>query len=98
MNKILYFLMLKTAFSSSTLPIIRYLKYPICCNCVHFLEHKTYYPYDPPPDSKEYGKCKLFGQIDLITGDIEYDYAKKCRSDNTKCGKNGTNFEEIPKK
>ena len=74
------------------------MKFPICTNCVHFLEHKNYYPYDSPPDSKEYGQCKLFGQIDLITGVIEYDYAKFCRSDATKCGKNATKFEEIPKK
>jgi len=97
MNKIINFFIFKTAFSTNVFPIIRNLKYPVCVNCIHFIEHKNNYPYDPPPDSREYGKCKLFGEINMITGVIDYDFAKFCRYDSKKCGNNGVKFEEKPK-
>ena len=82
--------------SSCKLPIIRNTKYPICSNCIHFIEHKTYYPYEDVPDDENYGKCKKFGEVSLIVGTINYDYARNCRNDDTKCGISGSFFEEKP--
>ena len=60
----------------------------------HFIEHKNNYPYDPLPNDKLYSKCNKFGEINFITGSIDYDLAKNCRDDNNKCGKNGSEYKE----
>ena len=62
----------------------------LCINCIHFIGDKMNYP-----DDTLYGKCKMFGETNLITGEIEYDYASMCRHDNTKCGINGKYFNTI---
>ena len=65
-----------------------------CINCIHFIEHKTNYPYDDPPNDKLYGKCSKFGTNNLITGEIEYDFALNSRNNQTKCGIYGKFFKE----
>jgi len=94
---LIYCFMIKSILAITKVPILRNLKYPVCINCVHFIEHTNNYPYDPLPDSREFGKCKMFGEIDLITGTIEYDYAKNCRETSKKCGTNASCYEEKAK-
>ena len=65
---------------------------PACINCVHFIEDQSNYPYDPPPSDEKYGKCKLFGRQNMVTGNINYEYASLCRENEEKCGKNGKFF------
>jgi len=66
---------------------------PFCTNCIHFIEDKTNYPYDPIPGNDKNGKCKLFGTINPVTGNINYEYASICRKDKTNlCGINGKYF------
>ena len=99
--KSIYFLFLFKASShklpSNKLPMIRNTQYPICSNCIHFIEHKTNYPYEDVPDDERYAKCKKFGEVSLIVGIINYDSARICRSDEKKCGISGSFFEEKPK-
>jgi hypothetical protein len=95
-NKIIYLLILKTTLSTK-IPLIRYTDYPLCLNCLYFIEHENNYPYDPLPNNKQYGRCKKFGEIDLVTGLVEYDIAKNCRNDIKKCGKSGLEYKEKPK-
>jgi len=83
MNKIL---------TRTLLTFIKYKDLPACINCVHFIQHETNYPYDPPPNDKEYGKCKLFGKQDMVTGNIKYEYAGLCRENEQKCGEKGQHF------
>ena len=66
----------------------------ICSNCLHFIEHTNNYPYDPIPSDEQYGRCKKFGEVNLITGVIEYDLAKNCRLNVSKCGKLGLEYTE----
>ena len=73
-------------------PFIRNKELPICSNCVHFIEHRNNYPYDPIPCDEEYGRCKQFGEVNLITGAIEYDLARHCRLNVSKCGKFGSEY------
>ena len=73
---------------------IRNLALPNCLNCLHFIEHTNNYPYDPIPSNEQYGKCKKFGEVNLIDGIIDYDLAKNCRNDNNKCGKLGSEYTE----
>ena len=71
---------------------IRNKALPICSNCVHFIEHTNNYPYDPIPSNERYGKCKKFGEVNMITGVIEYDLASTCRINDNKCGIFGSEF------
>ena len=84
MNKILS----RRAFSS----FIKSKNLPVCINCVHFIHDETDYPYDPPPNDKKFGKCKLFGYQNMITGEIIYDYATETRNNENKCGVNAQYF------
>lgn len=86
MYKLIYFTILKTNFS--TVPtFIRNKQLPICTECLHFIEHTNNYPYDPISSNERYGKCKKFGEINMITGLIEHDLAIDCRLNDDKCGK-----------
>ena len=67
---------------------IRNKALPVCSNCVHFIEHTNNYPYDPMPSNEKYGRCKKFGEANMITGTIEYD----SRFNDSKCGKIGSEF------
>lgn len=96
MNIIIYFIIFKIA-SCIDLRGIKNIQYPFCVNCKHFMPEKYYYPDDPPPDDK-LGKCGLFGQVEIVTGSIEYDYAKHARNDIRRCGIKGSLFEGKEKK
>ena len=71
---------------------IRNRELPICSNCLHFIEHTNNYPYDSIPSDEKYGKCKKFGEVNLVTGVIEYDFARTCRLDMNKCGNSGVEY------
>ena len=72
---------------------IKKANYKSCVNCINFIEEKTNYPYEELPNDKLYAQCKKFGTQDLVTGQIENEFAVLCRSDNTKCGLSGKYFE-----
>ena len=74
---------------------IKNLKKPICINCVHFISPENNYPWDDMPNDELQGKCAKYGFKHLITGKIHYDYAINIRQDKTKCGEDGSLFEEI---
>lgn len=73
---------------------IKNANFKSCVNCINFIKEKTNYPYEELPNDKLYGQCKKFGRQDLVTGEIENDFAVLCRSDNTKCGISGKYFEK----
>ena len=92
MYKLNYFLRINRTFSQKI--FIRNTELPICSKCVHFIEHTNNYPYDPIPSDKQYGRCKKFGEINMITGEIEYDLARNSRLDDNKCGSFGSEYTE----
>lgn len=62
-----------------------------CINCVNYIKYKyTYPPHDEiyDPETK-LGTCSLFGEQNLITGNIIYEDALLCRIHDSKCGKEG---------
>jgi len=73
---------------------IRNKELPICSKCIHFIEYTNNYPYEPVPRDEQYGRCKKFGEINMITGAIEHDLASNCRLDVSKCGKFGEEYIE----
>ena len=66
---------------------------PICLNCVHFIR-PTDLQKEYRDDYEQYGRCKKFGKMSLITGEIEYDLARHCRLDDEKCGSLGKEYKE----
>lgn len=75
-----------------------------CSSCIHFIEHTPNYPYEDSPNDEKYGKCKMFGEQNLVSGQVHHDYAVWCRQDNNKCGIIGkhyidaTHYKELIKK
>ena len=65
-----------------------------CRNCKHFIEDVTNYPYDPLPDNN-YGRCKLFGTKNIVTGRIKNEYASAARKDNNMCGMDAKHHEKV---
>lgn len=66
---------------------IKYMDYPVCKTCIHFL------PFEHLMRTQEFGKCKLFGEKNVVTGEIKYKYADMCRMDNDKCNITGRYHE-----
>ena len=93
MYKLIYFLILNNKFSSGK-KFIRNKELPICSKCLYFIEHTNNYPYDPLPSNEKYGRCKKFGEMDMVTGTINYDLASNCRLNESKCGKFGSEYTE----
>ena len=87
-----FFLINRTLFTG--ISFIRNKDLPICSNCVYFIEHTNNYPYDPIPSDEQYGKCKKFGEVNLITGRIKYDLATDCRLNIKKCGDYGSEYTD----
>jgi hypothetical protein len=94
MYKSIYFLILNKNFSSKKI-FIRNKSMPICLNCLHFIKYTNNEPYDPFPSRNEkYGSCKKFGEVNMVTGILEYDLAIECRLNESKCGIFGSEFNE----
>jgi hypothetical protein len=85
MYKLLYFLIIKKTLSTGKIFIMN-KELPICFKCLHFIEHTNNYPYDPIPCDEKYGRCQKFGEVNLITGAIQYDLASNCRLNDSKFG------------
>lgn len=71
-------------------------KIPLCVQCKYFIEHKNY-PYDSPLNDQLLGRCKKFAEMDLVTGVVEYRFAKICRDDYAKCGTFGLEYKSKSK-
>ncbi len=55
--------------------------YPKCFTCKHFIPDSL--------DSTRFSKCKKFGNTNLVSGEISYDFADSCRKTESKCGQHG---------
>ena len=68
--------------------IIKNINVPACKNCIH---------YKPSLDNSNfYSTCDNFGEKDIITNEIKYNYADLCRGDEDKCGNQGKYFQKEP--
>ena len=78
--------------------IIKYIKFPACVDCVHFIKlNVTETEYNPFDNENKFSKCNKFGTKDIISGKIDYDSTTTCRLDNNKCGIDGKYFHPISK-
>ena len=68
--------------------IIQNVNIPACRNCIHYIP-PIYSEFD-----STFGKCGNYGNKNIITNEITYDFANSCRNDENKCGIKGKDFEE----
>jgi hypothetical protein len=68
--------------------IIKNIDIPSCRNCIHF--KPMYYNDFLSP----LNRCTNLGEKNIITDEIEYDFADTCRKNEEKCGNKGKYFEE----
>jgi len=55
-----------------------------CRNCIYFKEHSI----------SSFSKCEKFGEKNIISNELTYDYADTCRKHESKCGIEGKYFEQ----
>ena len=58
-----------------------------CRNCIHYMPNSNNF-------DSELSKCEIFGTKNIITNEINYDFADSCRNSEEKCGKEAKYFEE----
>jgi hypothetical protein len=68
--------------------IIKNIDIPSCKNCVH------YKPLFLSDYSSTLSKCNYFGEKNILTDIIKYEFADLCRDDENKCGLKAKYFEE----
>ena len=69
---------------------IKNIDKPICSNC-KFYKPTGYSNYD-----SDTSKCLKFGERDIYTGEINYDYVSSCRNTEDKCGLEGKFYDDEP--
>lgn len=84
--KIRYLLLASTTTNYNQ--IIQNINIPSCRNCIHYIP-PIYSEFD-----STFGKCGKYGNKNIITNEITYDFATSCRNDENKCGFQGKDFEE----
>lgn len=89
MKYLTYLFLLFTATRTTSEKTIRNLNISSCKNCIH---------YKPDPYNFDfmttYNRCEKFGEKDIVTDKIKYDFANLCREDEILFGKQGKYFEE----
>jgi hypothetical protein len=71
-------------FQLLLVPKIKNGEYPACKKCIHFIENKDI----------SFSRCAFFGEKNLITGEITYNYADLTRTN--ECSVSGKYFEKKP--
>lgn len=71
---------------NATSEMIRNKNIPSCINCK--FSNKGFL------NSHTFLHCKKFGEKDIITDKVSYDFADSCRNDEKKCGIEGKYYEE----
>lgn len=84
-------LLLISASAYKTLPMNAKTKPPpLCIDCKHFLNSDPFFK----ANRAEYGHCRQFYNINLVTGEKTYDFASIARSYENMCGVNASHFED----
>ena len=78
---IIFLLSISLSLSFPLSPEIKNAYIPPCVKCKY---HKT-----------ENNKCMRYGVKDIVTAEVDYEDARDCRSDKTKCGYYGLYFEPL---
>jgi hypothetical protein len=82
--KIIYLLL----FFVNSEKIIKNVNIPSCRNCIYF-KPNIYNEF-----TSSTNRCEKFGEKNILTDEIQYDFADLCRKDDNKCGHEGKYFEK----
>ena len=83
---ILRFLTLMCTSPIKNTNFIKNIEYPLCKNCKYFSKGPATYD--------TLGKCMKFGEKNIVSGEITYEYADMVRSYINKCGIEGKYYEK----
>jgi Pyruvate/2-oxoacid:ferredoxin oxidoreductase delta subunit len=72
--------------------IIKNINFPSCKNCRFFKPYTSI----GSDFASSLAKCEKFGEKNILTDVITYDYASSCRISENMCGESGTYFEPEP--
>ena len=70
---------------------IRNMNLPLCKSCIHFSPEVLNGSF-----TSHFTKCNKFGNKDLVSGQINHEFATSCRNDETLCGIKANYFKEDP--
>ena len=69
--------------------IIKNINIPSCKNCVYFKPNYSFKDF-----ASTFNECEKFGEKNIITNQIEYNYVDQCRKDELLCGAEAKYFIE----
>jgi hypothetical protein len=69
--------------------IIKNINVPSCKNCIYYKPNILHNDF-----TSTFNKCEKFGEKNIITDIVTYNFADFCRKDETMCGKEGKYFKE----
>ena len=69
--------------------IIQNMEFPSCKNCIYYKPSFLNNDF-----TSTFNKCYKFGEKDIVTDKVTYNFADFCRNDETKCGKEGKYFKK----
>ena len=72
---------------------IKNFRLPICKQCAYYLKQDE---KDDPNKISDYDKCMKYGEQNVVTGEIRFQYADYVRKQELQCGMSAKHF--IPKK
>ena len=72
-------------------PIIKNIDLPACKMCVFYRPDYFYGDFASP-----FNKCEKFGEKNIVTDEIDYEFANSCRKNENQCGGEGKFFIEEP--
>lgn len=76
-------------------PNYDYAGLPTCNNCIYYRDLSPESKVADPEKARLGGKCKLFGKVNIITGEILLDNAKQCRDMQDRCGFMGKYYTTV---
>ena len=68
---------------------IKNINIPSCRNCIHYKPNLLNLDFD-----SSLNKCSKYGEKNIVTNQIRYDYADLCRGNEDKCGKLAKGWEK----
>jgi hypothetical protein len=68
---------------------IKHFNLPVCKDCVY---HRSHQGKIDPFKSGEQDKCLKYGEKNVVTGEINYQYADIVRKQDLQCGIKGKHF------
>lgn len=94
MFSLLFYNILCLGFPSHRIPIqpdVANKHFKLCIDCKYFIKEKNFHK----DYQVELGKCGLFYELNLLSGEKNYAFASNCRINGKQCGREGKLWEHV---